>query len=452
MKTNSTLQLKLKRGLDLPLKGEALEKLPAVAPSAVSICPDDFPGITPKLDVKEGDEVAIGTPLMHDKEYPQIVLASPAKGVVKEVVRGSRRKIERVVVTPQGDIDWNEDAPDKDTVSKMSREEAVDALCRSGLWSWMRQLPYAIVPRPDAVPRDIFVAGFDSAPLATGFDGSSITAKNIQAGINYLARLTDGKIYISKRPSQAQLSVTGAVWVEISGPHPAGNPDVMVNHIAPVNKGETVWTLDIDTLDKIGYWARTGSGASLTSVAITGPEAVNRGVVRTLVGADMHTLLAGHIADDGKHHRIVAGNVLTGVRTDIDGYLHFPYRQVTVIAEGDDKDEMLGWASLSPNKMSASRTFLSAYMPKRKLGGDALLHGGRRAMIMSGVYDRMLPMDIMLEPLVKAILSRNIEEMEALGIYEIAPEDVAVAEWADPSKLELQKIVREGLDYMRREA
>ena len=171
-----------------------------------------------------------------------------------------------------------------------------------------------------------------------------------------------------------------------------------------------------------------------------------------MVGADMQTLLAGHIADDGRNHRIIAGNVLTGVKTDMDGFVRFPYRQATVIAEGDDKDEMLGWASLSPNKMSASRTFPSAFMPWRKLSGDALLHGGRRAMIMSGVYDRMLPMDIMLEPLVKAILSRNIEDMEALGIYEIAPEDVALAEWADPSKIELQKIVREGLEYMRREA
>lgn len=450
MKTNSTIQLKLKRGLDLPLKGEASAVLPDVKPSAVAIYPDDFPGITPKLDVKEGDEVAIGSPLMHDKEYPDIVLASPAAGVVKEVLRGSRRKIIRVVVTPSDGIASS--AGSQAPKSPASRQEAVSTLCRSGLWAWMRQLPYAIVPRPDVTPRDIFVTGFDSAPLAVDFSFYGVDEGNIKAGTDYLSHLTEGKIYISKRPGQQLPEITGVTWVDISGPHPAGNPDVMVNHISPVNKGETVWTLDLVTLDRIGAWVLTGVTASHTCVAITGPEAVNRGVVRTLVGADMRSVLSGHVADDGKNHRVIAGNVLTGVRSEMDGFLHFPYRQVTVIAEGDDKDEMLGWASLSPNKMSASRTFLSAYLPKRKLSGDALLHGGRRAMIMSGVYDRMLPMDIMLEPLIKAILSQNIEDMEALGIYEIAPEDVAVAEWADPSKLELQKIVREGLDYMRREA
>lgn len=450
MKTDSTIKLKLKRGLDLPLKGDASEVLPAVTPSAVAIYPDDFPGITPKLDVKEGDEVSVGSPLMHDKEYPDIVLTSPIAGVVKEVLRGSRRKIIRVVVTPSPD--GGAKATHEAGVTPKSREEAVAALCRSGLWAWMRQLPYAIVPRPEASPRDIFVTGFDSAPLAPDFAYCNLDSENLRAAVSYMSNLTDGKIYISHRRGADLPAIDGAVMVEIDGKHPAGNVDVMVNHLAPVNKGETVWTMDLVTLDRIGAWVRRGAFASQTSVAISGPEAVNRGVVPTLIGADVKTLLAGHIADDGRHHRIISGNVLSGVLTDMDGFVRFPYRQVTVIAEGDDKDEMLGWASLSPNKMSASRTFPSAFMPRRKLDGDALLHGGRRAMIMSGVYDRMLPMDIMLEPLVKAILSRNIEDMEALGIYEIAPEDVALAEWADPSKLELQKIVREGLDYMRREA
>lgn len=452
MKTNSTLQLKLKRGLDLPLKGEAMDKLPDIVPTDVAIYPDDFPGIIPKLDVKEGDEVTIGAPLMHDKEYTQIMLASPVDGVVKEVLRGSRRKIIRVVVTPSGPIDFDKPAVQVATVAPESREEAVEALCHSGLWTWMRQLPYAIVPRPDIVPRDIFINGFDSAPLAPELMDCFVDGINLQAAVDYLSKLTDGNIYLSCRRKEKLPPLDGVTVVEVSGPHPAGNADVLANHIAPVNKGETIWTLDIVTLDRIGAWARTGVAASRTNVTICGPEAVNRGVVRTLIGADLHTLLAGHIDSDGRNHRIIAGNVLTGIKTDMDGFIRFPYRQVTVIAEGDDKDEMLGWASLSPNKMSASRTFPAAFMPKRKLGGDALLHGGRRAMIMSGVYDRMLPMDIMLEPLIKSILSRNIEEMEALGIYEIAPEDVALAEWADPSKLELQKIVREGLEYMRREA
>lgn len=237
-----------------------------------------------------------------------------------------------------------------------------------------------------------------------------------------------------------------------NGPHPAGLPSVQANHIAPVNKGETVWLLDTVTLAAIGRLALSGKPDFTTTVALTGPELSAPATVRTIAGADLKTLLAGRVKDDGANKRFIAGNVLTGIRETPEGFLRFPYRQVTVIAEGDDRVEFMGWASLSPSKMSRSRTFPAGFMPRRKLEADALLHGGRRAMIMSGVYDKMVPMDILTEPLIKAILARDIERMEALGIYEVTPDDFALAEWADPSKLELQRIVRQGLDYMRAEA
>lgn len=438
--------IKLRRGYDLPLKGSA----PAgagthIAPAEVAICPDDFPGFTPKPAVREGDHVNVGSPLLFDKLHPSVCLSSPVSGTVKAIVRGSRRKIERVTVTPDG-------SREADTFSVgHTSAEATQALGTSGLWAWMRQLPYGIVPDMEVAPRDIFITAFDSAPLAPDI-ADGLDPRHLQAGVELLGRFTTGHIYIGVRQGSAFPELKGAQTVCFAGPHPAGLASVQANHIAPVNKGDTVWLLDAVTLAKMGQLALTGKPDFTTTVAITGPELSQPATVNTLAGADLTSLLRGRVKDDGLHKRFIAGNVLTGFRETQEGYLHFPYRQVTVIAEGDDRVEFMGWASLSPSKMSRSHTFPAAFLPGRKLSADALLHGARRAMIMSGVYDKMVPMDILTEPLVKAILARDIERMEALGIYEVTPDDFALAEWADPSKLELQRIVRQGIDFMRTEA
>ncbi|MCM1337575.1 MAG: NADH:ubiquinone reductase (Na(+)-transporting) subunit A [Candidatus Amulumruptor caecigallinarius] len=438
--------IKLRRGFDLPLKGAApTAESVAPAPTEVAICPDDFPGFTPKAAVREGDRVNVGSPLLFDKLQPSVCLTSPVAGRVKAIVRGSRRKIERVVVTPDGSADTDSYAVGS------TAEAAAQALATSGLWAWMRQLPYGIVPELTVAPRDIFVTAIDSAPLA-GDIAAELNPHHLEAGVSLLRRFTTGNIYIGVRKGQPFPAIKDAQTVCFTGPHPVGLASVQANHIAPVNKGETVWLLDIVTLGKIGILALTGKPNFSTTVTLAGPELSRPGTVKSVVGADLTTLLAGRVKDDGSHKRYIAGNVLTGFRETASGFLHYPYRQVTVIAEGDDRVEFMGWASLSPSKMSLSRTFPAGFMPGRKLSADALLHGGRRAMIMSGVYDKMVPMDIMTEPLVKAILGRDIERMEALGIYEVTPDDFALAEWADPSKLELQRIVREGLDYMRSEA
>lgn len=436
--------IKIKRGHDLAIKGEAPSAVSAtVAPATVAVCPDDFPGFTPKAAVKAGEEVSAGAPLLFDKNHPDVTLPSPVDGVVEDVVRGSRRKIERVVVRPVA-IKAGAYAVDK------SLPPAV-RLAKSGLLACFRQRPYDIVPDPEVAPRDIFVTAFDSAPLAPQLIAQAGSPAELQAGVDLLASVTKGTIYIGV-PAGTSLGLKNATEVCFKGPHPAGNAGVQANHIAPVNKGETIWTLDIVTLGRVGRFALSGKVDFDTTVALTGPELSAPATVKTLMGCDLPSLLAGHVKEDGRPKRYISGNVLTGCRVPADGYLRFPYRQVTVIAEGDDRDHFMGWASLSPSMMSVSRTFPSAFLPKRRLAPDALLNGAKRAMIMSGVYDRMIPMDILPEPLLKAILSRDIERMEALGIYEVAPEDFALAEWADPSKIELQRIVREGLDFMRREA
>ena len=239
--------------------------------------------------------------------------------------------------------------------------------------------------------------------------------------------------------------------VDVEGPHPASNAGTVIAAINPVNTGETVGCLDLATLRRIGVLALTGSVDFSTTVAVTGSEVKTPRLVETVIGAEMSAILQNDITDDGRKKRVISGNVLTGVAVGEEGYLRFPYRQVTVIPEGDDADEFMGWASLSPRKQSTSPTFPGYFLRRKLFKPDARLLGGRRAMIMSGEYDKVFPMDILPEYLIKAILAKDIDRMEQLGIYEVAPEDFALAEYVDTSKLELQKIVREGLDYLRKE-
>lgn len=434
----------VRRGYDLPLAGRTSEpETITQMPERVAIYPSDFPGFTPKLAVKEGDSVNAGDAVMVDKNHPEVMLTSPVTGTVSAVRRGERRRILQVEINRTEEL-----TPD---VPKINDSTSIkERLLASGLWSMMRQRPYDIVPNPDRTPRDIFVTGFDSAPLAHN-DIARTSNPSFEQGLKSLTQLTEGKVFVSIRPGQSHVEVPGVEYVTVSGPHPSGLPGVQASLIAPVNKGECIWTLDALTVAKIGRLTTDGVRDYSTQVIVDGPEVASPRIVNTIEGAEIAPIINGTLKTDSHHRRIIAGNVLTGVTTPLDGFLHYPYRQITVIAEGDDKDEFMGWASLSPRKMSVSRSFLSGLLGLKHVDTDARLLGGRRAMIMSGVYDSMMPMDIMVEPLVKAILSQNIEEMEALGIYEIAPEDVALCEWADPSKLELQRIVREGLDYMRKE-
>lgn len=445
--------LKIKKGLTLNIAGEITtdnrpanaNELPPIKTATYAITPDDYPGFIPKVEVKAGDMVKSGTPILHDKNHPEMKITSPVAGKIIEIVRGERRKIERVII--EADNSAEETIIDT-TIT--DRETAKRFLLSSGLWVAMRQRPYDIVPNPDITPRDIFVTAFDSSPLAPDFDyilkGKE---KELEAGVKVLTALTDGTIYFSKRDTSTIVAPNGTEEVIITGQHPAGNAGVQAANLAPVNKGETIWTLDAVTLMRIGDAVMNGKVDQSTIVAITGSE-VEPHYVKATVGAEISPLI-DEMKDRERHKRIISGNVLTGVAVAADGYLRYPHRHITVIPEGDDVAEFMGWASLSPNKMSVSRSFPGHFLFKKLFTPDARLLGSRRAMIMSGEYDKVLPMDIMVEYLIKAILSRNIEQMEQLGIYEIAPEDLALCEYVDTSKLEIQKIVREGLDYLRKE-
>ena len=437
--------IKLKKGYDLNLEGAIGSPEVQVAPASASyaIVPDDFTGIVPRLERKEGDVVAAGDVVYHDKTHEAIKVVAPVSGTIKAVNRGLRRKIESIVIEPNGDDEKKQIDVNGDPKS---------ALLESGLWVLLRQRPYDVVPSPDVEPRDIFVTCFDSAPLAPDLM-KVIEGKEqyLAQGVQVLKKLTSGDVYLSCRAGQ-ELQVEGANVNTFTGPHPAGNVSVQINHLKPVNKGEVVWTLDVVALARIGELFATGNVNFETLVAVTGSEVEQPEWLKANMGCQVSTLTSGNLKATANGQRLISGNVLTGNVVSPEGWLRAPWRHITVIPEVSKTDEFTGWASLSPKKFSVHHDFLGGWFKSKKpVRLDAKLNGGERAIVMAGEYDAMLPMDIYSEFLIKAIIAYDIDKMEQLGIYEVAPEDFALAEYADTSKLELQRIVREGLDKMRKE-
>ncbi len=437
--------IKIKKGLDIPLEGAASDRTTVDDRSVLfGITPDDFPGYTWKAAVKAGDMVAAGDALLYAKEDERLCLTSPVAGKVAEIHRGERRKIEYV------SVEKGERQESRDFGKATDKNACMDALMRSGLFAMMRQRPFDIVPFVGVTPRDVFVTAFDTAPLATEMTGGE-DRRWLETGLKALAAFTSGKVYLSVRAGSGITSSVAEVY-EFEGPHPAGNVGTQIAAIKPVNKGETVWTLDAVTASRIGRLMETGKVDYSARVALTGPDMKDPHIVETTVGASLATLLDGQL-DGQKTIRLISGNVLTGVRVQTaNGFLRYPYRQVTAIDEGNDADEFMGWASLDPKKYSVKRTFPAFLRGLSKpFNFDARVKGGHRAMILSGEYDKVFPMDIYPEYLIKAIMAKDIERMEQLGIYEVAPEDFALPEFVDTSKIELQKVVRDGLDYLRKE-
>ena len=436
--------VRLKKGFDIHLLGAISDNALAATgqPQSVAVVPDDFHGIIPRMEKKEGEHVIAGEPLYHDKNYEAIKVVAPVSGTVKEVRRGERRHIDAIVIIPDGGAD---------TVAHDLKRPALDVLLDSGLWVMMRQRPYDVVPVPGVKPRDVFVTAFDSAPLAPDLDVVLGDKRQyIKKGVEVLNGLTSGKVYIGIRDGQS-IDAPGAEVTTFVGPHPASNAGVQAANTKPVNKGETVWTMDIVTLARIGELFTTGKVSHDTVTAITGEMVQQPRYVTTVMGADLETVLK-HELTNVVQSRIISGNVLTGMKVEASQWLRAPYRHITVIPEINKPDEFMGWAALSPNRFSIYRTFTTWLRGlKTPVSMDSRIKGGERAIVRTGEYDAMLPMDVYGEFLIKAIISGDIDKMEQLGIYEIAPEDFALAEFADTSKLELQRIVREGLDRLRAE-
>lgn len=443
--------IKLRKGLDINLKGKAAAEVVAVKePGFYALCPDDFTGVTPKVVVKEQEYVMAGGPLFIDKNHPEVQFVSPVSGVVTSVERGARRKVLSITVEAAQEQDYEEFG--KEDVSKMDAVSVKAALLKSGMFAFIKQRPYDIVADPTVAPRAIFVSAFDTNPLAPDFElALKGEEANFQTGLDALAKIA--KTYLSISVNQKAAALTQAKNVTLTvfdGPHPAGNVGVQINNITPINKGETVWTIDPQAVIFIGRLFNTGHVDLTRLVAVTGSEVKKPSYCKLKVGALLTNVFAGNVSTD-KNLRYISGNVLTGKQITANGFLGAFHSQVTVIPEGDDVHEMLGWIMPRFDQFSTSHSYFSWLMGKKEYTLDARVKGGERHMIMSNEYDRVLPMDIMPEYLIKAIIAGDIDRMEALGIYEVAPEDFALCEFVCSSKMELQRIVREGLDMLRRE-
>ena len=441
--------IKLCKGLDIHLQGKAEEKkIQLKSNGKYALVPDDFEGVTPKVVVREGDKVKAGDALFVNKQYPEVKFASPVSGTVREVVRGERRKVLCVKI----DADAQQDYADygKKDVAKMDGKAVVDALLDAGIFGYINQLPYAVSTNPTVTPKAIFVSALRDKPLAADFEFEvKGQEQDFQTGLTALSKIA--KTYLGVGEGSALTNMKDAEVTVFQGKCPAGNVGVQVNNIDPVNKGEVVWTIGDPTVVLfIGRLFNTGKVNLTRTVALCGSEIKNPAYVDMLVGEELATLLSNSY-DAQKSVRIINGNVLTGKPTTKEGFLGAHTSEITVIPEGNDADEILGWILPRLKQFSVNRSYFSWLCGKKQYALDARIKGGERHMIMSGEYDKVLPMDIYGEYLIKAIISGDIDRQEALGIYEVSPEDFALAEFVDSSKLELQRIVREGLNILRKE-
>ena len=443
--------IKLRKGLDINLKGKAAEELVTVKePGFYALVPDDFPGVTPKVVVKEQEYVMAGGPLFIDKNHPEVKFVSPVSGVVTSVERGARRKVMNIVVEAAAEQDYEEFG--KQDVARMNADRVKELLLQSGMFAFIKQRPYDVIADPAVAPRAIFVSAFDSNPLAPEFEFALKGEEaNFQTGLDALAKIAKTYLGISVKQKSAALTQAKNVTITaFDGPNPAGNVGVQINRVAPVVKGETVWTIDPQAVIFIGRLMNTGRVDMTRTVAVTGSEVLKPAYTKLRVGALLTSVFAGNVTKD-KELRYISGNVLTGKQVSPNGFLGAFHSQVSVIPEGNDIHEMLGWIMPRFNQFSVNHSYFSRLLGKKEYTIDARIKGGERHMIMSGEYDKVFPMDILPEFLIKAIIAGDIDRMEALGIYEVAPEDFALCEFVDSSKLELQRIVRAGLDMLRAE-
>ena len=445
--------IKLRKGLDINLKGKASKDvaLQVSETDEYALVPEAFVGVTPKVVVREGDHVNAGDALFVNKACPEVKFASPVSGVVTAIERGDRRKV--LCIKVKADAEQTSTDFGKKIVDEMDGDAVKQALLEAGLFGYINQLPYAVSTTPDTKPKAIFVSTLRDMPLAADFEVELLgNEQAFKTGLTALSKIA--KTYLGAGVNQPNVALMASKEVELNvfdGPCPAGNVGVQVNHIDPVNKGEVVWTVDPAAVIFFGRLFLTGKVDLRKMVAVAGSEIKTPGYAEVLVGTPLSAFVADQLKST-EHVRVINGNPLTGTQASLSSYVGGHTSEITAIPEGDDKDEMLGWILPRTDQFSTSRSYFSWLFGKKKeYALDARVKGGERHMIMSGEYDSVLPMDIYGEYLIKAIITGDIDKQEQLGIYEVSPEDFAVAEFVDSSKLELQKIVRDGLNTLRKE-
>ncbi len=448
--------IKLKKGFDINLAGKAEKKLLEIPQSdTFALKPTDFSGLSrPKLVVKEGDNVKAGTPICYERNVEDILYTSPVSGEVVEIKRGEKRKVLEVKILADKEIEFEQFKKySVSDISGLSKEDTLEQLKKSGAWANVIQRPYGCVASPTDTPKSIFISAFDSSPLAPNFDfvleGQD---QYFQAGIDILKKFTNGTIHLNidgnAEVSQLFSQAKNVQLNTVTGPHPAGNVGVQIHHIDPIVKGDVVWTLSPVGVAQIGKLFLEGIYDTSKLVAVTGSQMKETGYVKMYAGACLNKL-ADKVTGD--HNRYVSGNVLTGEGIGAEGYLGYYHNQITVIPEGDE-EEFLGWIKPTTSKLSFHRafgmlTFLNGKNKEFKV--DTNTHGEERNFVVSGSFEEVMPMDILPTYLFKAIMAEDYDDMEALGIYEVIEEDVALCEFVDVSKNPLQEVLREGIELIK---
>jgi len=446
------MTVKIKKGLDIRMKGKAVFNLISVPETELfALKPTDFPGLTPKLVVKPDDKVKVGSPLFYDKYRPEVKFTSPVSGIVAAVNRGERRRILEVVVKSDNKNTAVEFKVDN--LPSMSGEDVIKILLSSGLWPIIRQRPFNIIANPGDKPRAIFISGFDSAPLAPDLNFVLQGLNEVfQKGVDVLSKLTTGKIHIGVKAKTLEDSVFKSLnnveITEFSGPHPAGNVGIQIHHTDPVNKGEVVWVVNPQDVVMIGRLFDKGVLDTERVIAFVGSEVINPIYYKTKLGVSIKEMTETNTS--GTNLRYISGNALTGTAINREGYIGYYHQQLTVIPEGN-YHEPFGWMMPRLNKFSISMSYFSWMMPKKEFSFDTNLNGGKRNFVMTGQYEKVFPMNIYPVELLKAIIIEDFDLMENLGIYEVAEEDMALCEFVCTSKTEVQSILRKGFDYILKE-
>lgn len=445
--------IKIRKGVNIPLKGEAkLEKINSKEANLYAIQPGDFPGLIPKLTVKEGESVKAGSPLFFDKNNPAIKFCSPVSGTVKSIVRGEKRRVLKVIVDSDGKMD--SESIGTLNLDSASREDVMSKMLDFGLWPMISQRPFDIVADPADKAKSIFISGFDSNPLAPDADfmmqGREADFAN---GLKAITALAGGApVHLNvKNGSSFYSSMQGVTKNTVSGPHPAGNVGVQIHKIDPINAGEVVWSISPQDVANLGHVLSTGNYNLTKTIALTGSNMSNPSYMDVRVGSQLNNALEGRITEENS--RLISGNVLTGDSVSKDDFLGFYHQQITAIPEGNEPLFLLtkGWLGPGLDKFSMSRAFPSWILKGRKYDLNTNLNGEERGYVMSGQYEKVFPFDIYPVQLIKSIMANDIEMMENLGIYEVAPEDFALCEYVCTSKVEVQKVVREGLLNLKAE-
>ncbi len=446
----TSLEVKISKGKNISLKGEAKKVVVEFSSKTYSFKPTNFHGLKPKLSVKVGDSVLAGDSLFFDKDFEKINFVSSVSGKVEKIIRGEKRKLLEIVISSNAKNRYKK--YNVSGHSKFNIEKLKNLFFESGLWSLIKQRPFDSVADPIKSPKSIFISCFDSSPLAPDYDFMlSGKEKEFQKGIDVISLLCDGKIHLNidgDSNSRFFQKIEGVQLNKFYGPHPAGNVGVQIHHVDPINKGDIVWILKPQALVTIGHFFLKGMYVNDKMFAVTGSEIKKPKYFKSFQGVNISDFLKGNLTSGKK--RFISGNVLHGDAIDKDGHVGFFDDQITVIPEGDYY-ELFGWAMPGLKKYSFSRAFLSSLLPQRKIVLDTNMHGEERAYVVSGQYENVVPMDIFPVQLIKSILVEDIELMEKLGIYEVAPEDFALCEFACTSKMPVQEILRHGLDLVKKE-